>query len=267
MTPADATEIVAGAFINAATLRDFRRSFEVLSDNLQALRCAPDFAWRRVEGVDVATLRGPASSDREVLYLHGGGFVAGSPVTHRHVASGLAAALSATVHIPDYPLAPESGLAQTVAVIRCVAEALGCPIVAADSAGGRLAIELVAPQRGPIDAVLLISPWLDITRCGRTHDNHDRSDGVVSSLGLAWAAGHFDEPPHPPSTELSLPPTLVQVGASEILADDAHQLAANASVVLELYDSVPHVWHQFHGLLTEADMAFASMTRFVSGLT
>jgi monoterpene epsilon-lactone hydrolase len=42
-----------------------------------------------------------------VLYLHGGGFTTGSPATHRALATHLAAASGATVHVLDYRLAPE----------------------------------------------------------------------------------------------------------------------------------------------------------------
>jgi hypothetical protein len=42
-----------------------------------------------------------------VLHLHGGGFTTGSPATHRALATHLAAASGATVHVLDYRLAPE----------------------------------------------------------------------------------------------------------------------------------------------------------------
>jgi len=48
-----------------------------------------------------------ADPDRTVLYLHGGGFVIGSPDTHRKLAADIGRTAGARVLLPDYPLAPE----------------------------------------------------------------------------------------------------------------------------------------------------------------
>ena len=42
-----------------------------------------------------------------VLYLHGGGYVSGGPVTHRALTSHLAKLADASVAVADYRLAPE----------------------------------------------------------------------------------------------------------------------------------------------------------------
>jgi hypothetical protein len=48
-----------------------------------------------------------ARTDAAVLYLHGGGYVIGSPRSHRHVAAAIAAAAGVAALLPDYRLAPE----------------------------------------------------------------------------------------------------------------------------------------------------------------
>src|SRR5262245_55033808 len=59
--------------------------------------------------VAVAELATPnVDPDRTVLYLHGGGFVIGSPETHRKLAADVGRAAGARVLLPDYPLAPEA---------------------------------------------------------------------------------------------------------------------------------------------------------------
>jgi acetyl esterase/lipase len=82
---------------------------------------------------------------------------------------------------------------------------------------------------------------------------HSAGDRLVVEL----AAVRHEEPP----------PTLVQVARGEIRADDALCLAASASVVVEMYDRAPCIWHQFHGLLPDADAALASIGHFFDGLT
>src|SRR5262245_25817176 len=52
-------------------------------------------------------LRPSGESRRTVYYLHGGGYVACSPATHRGFTSALARAANASVFALDYRLAPE----------------------------------------------------------------------------------------------------------------------------------------------------------------
>ena len=48
-----------------------------------------------------------ARSDAVVLYLHGGGYVIGSPRSHRHLAAAIAGAAGTRALLLDYRLAPE----------------------------------------------------------------------------------------------------------------------------------------------------------------
>ncbi|MDT3440583.1 alpha/beta hydrolase fold domain-containing protein [Pseudofrankia sp. BMG5.37] len=66
-----------------------------------------------------------------------------------------------------------------------------------------------------------------------------------------------------------LPPLLVQVGAHEILLDDAVRLAGQAGahdvdVTLEIWPGVPHVFQNFAGALEEADEALDRAGQFLS---
>jgi acetyl esterase/lipase len=91
----------------------------------------------------------PASGDAgtTVLYLHGGGFSTGSPATHRALATHLAAASGATVHVLDYRLAPEhpfpAALEDVLAAFWELLDRGATPrrtAIAGDSAGGWLAL-------------------------------------------------------------------------------------------------------------------------------
>jgi epsilon-lactone hydrolase len=109
-----------------------------------------------------------------VLYLHGGGFTTGSPATHRALATHLAAATGATVHVLDYRLAPEhpfpAALDDVLVAYRELLDRGATPArtaLAGDSAGGWLVLSAALRLRTDGDrlpAVLgLISPWLDLT--------------------------------------------------------------------------------------------------------
>src|SRR4051794_25003216 len=102
-------------------------------------------------------------SGRAVLYLHGGGFTIGSATTHRALATRLAAATGATVHLLDYRLAPEhpfpAALDDALAAWRELSATVDPEAIAlaGDSAGGWLALMTALRLRDagkPLPAVL-----------------------------------------------------------------------------------------------------------------
>ncbi len=65
-----------------------------------------------------------------------------------------------------------------------------------------------------------------------------------------------------------LPPLLIQVGAAEMLLDDATRLAerakgAGVDVVLEPWDDMIHMWHMFAAMLPEGQQAIDRIGEFV----
>src|SRR5438128_221711 len=65
-----------------------------------------------------------ARADIVVLYLHGGGYVIGSPRSHRHLAAAIARAARARALVLDYRLAPEhpfpAALEDAVGLAECL---------------------------------------------------------------------------------------------------------------------------------------------------
>src|SRR5262245_31553019 len=86
-----------------------------------------------------------AAPGRLVLYLHGGGYVIGSPRSHRHLAAAIATAAGASALLLDYRCAPEApfpaAVDDAVSAYRWILDqgtsASGLAI-AGDSAGGGL---------------------------------------------------------------------------------------------------------------------------------
>ena len=125
-------------------------------------RLVPRFARRF--SVVTEVLRGPAGEfasyvvtprgtdpRRTLLYLHGGGYVAGIDPFHvRHVAS-LATALGVRVVLPDYPLAPEHTWRDSHDAIADLATRWAADsdelLLAGDSAGGGYALALALNLR------------------------------------------------------------------------------------------------------------------------
>jgi monoterpene epsilon-lactone hydrolase len=118
--------------------------------------------------------RGPASPHRVILYLHGGAYCVGSPLTHRALTGNLALAVEARVFVADYRLAPEhpfpAALDDAVAAYEGLLANGHEPsdlVIAGDSAGGGLtaatALRLRELGRPLPSALVLFSPWTDLS--------------------------------------------------------------------------------------------------------
>jgi epsilon-lactone hydrolase len=251
---------------------------------------APDVAIEIVKAPerDAEYLRPPGVlDDAAVLYLHGGGYVIGSPRSHRHLAAAIGRAAGTPTLLLDYRLAPEhpfpAAVDDAVAAYQWLL-ARGFPsgrlVVAGDSAGGGLTVALLLAlrERGiprPAGGVC-ISPWVDLTCSGASYTTKAGTDPIVTRDGVTAMAqayagtGDFKGPLVSPlfADLRGLPPLLVQVGSEEVLLDDAVGLSARAraagvDVTLEEWPAMIHVWHWFLPMLDEAERAIATIGGFV----
>ena len=243
-------------------------------------------------GVPVERIAAPgADPNRILLYLHGGGFVMGSPNTHRKLAGDLSRASRATVILPDYPLAPEHPFPAAIDAVTRVYEAVLASgispervAIGGDSAGGGLTASLLINIRNrqlPMpSAGVLISPLLDLTRRSGFDPDLVARDPVVSPddmvTMLDWYLGGADPKQplaSPARADLTgLPPLLVQVGGAEVLLDQSRAIvdqahACGVSAELEVWPDMVHVWHVFAGRVPEATDAVARVGEFVRAST
>jgi len=210
-----------------------------------------------------------ADAHRAVLYLHGGGYMAGSIVSHRYVAVEIGRAAHARTLAVGYRLAPEhpypAQLEDALAaydMLRSQGFAPGEIAVGGDSAGGNLTLSLLLSlrERGlPLPACgWLISPWSDLTASGATMQSKAAVDPMISKpylleLAQAFAGSRALADPliSPQYADLAgLPPLLIQVGADETLLDDAITLAGRAgaagvAVTLEVWPDMIHAFPMF----------------------
>jgi len=233
-------------------------------------------------------LRPPsAAPGRVVLYLHGGGYVIGSPRSHRHLAAAIAGAAGASALLLDYRLAPEhpfpAAVEDATAAYRWLLEQAVAPehiVIAGDSAGGGLTVATLLALREarvPLPAGgVCISPWVDLTCSGVSYATKADADPIVRRSGVEEMARAYlgATPPRTPLASplfadlRGLPPLLIHVGSDEVLLDDAVQLAerakaAGVDATLEVYDRMIHVWHWFLPMLDEAQTAVEAIGRFV----
>lgn len=229
---------------------------------------APDIAgeWMAAEGGEAAAT---------LLYLHGGGFLLGSPRLFRYASRGFARA-GFDVFTPAYRLAPEhmfpAALDDALYAYRALLAAAPGPVVlAGDSAGGGLALSLMLRARDeglPLPkAAALFSPWTDLAATGASARENEETDalftrrllllGARAVLGRASAKNPLASPLY---ADLSgLPPLIVHAGMDEALRDDSTRLverarAAGVAAEIELWPDVPHGW-QLMGFIPEARLS------------
>lgn len=238
-------------------------------------------------GIKGAWIEAPgARTDHVILYIHGGAFVAGSWWSHRGLVGEFSRSAQARVFAIDYRLAPENpfpaGLDDCFAVYKALSSEglIERFAMAGDSAGAGLALSTVLRAReesdGKADAVVLFSPWLDLTCSSGSHRLLAESDPLLSTEFLKKMAALYlaDTDPNDPavspllSNHADLPPVLVQVGEREVLLDDAELFEARAKVAgvdikLQVWPDMFHVWHGYTSILPEAKNALSQAGAFL----
>lgn len=287
------TELAAAA-MRAVVLGSKQRGVHWLRE-AQAAAPAPSAAARRVgfEVVDaggvpaVWCLPPGAPPRRTIVYLHGGGYVIGSPHTHRDLIARLALGVGARVLGVDYRLAPEHRF--PAAHDDCLtatrwALAQGTPpaalAIGGDSAGGALAVATLCGLRDagePLPAAAaLLCPWTDPLAAGGSMDANADADFGDRELLVGWVETYApgDAARDPRVTVLradlaGLPPLLVQAGGAEVLLDqiEAFVARARAAGVEVRYDLTPDAFHDWQlqaELLPEGARAVDDVVAFLS---
>lgn len=228
-----------------------------------------------------------ADNRRVILYLHGGGYVVGSIISHRGLAASLSKSAQARVLSVDYRLAPEhkfpAPVEDAMSAYGWLLETGIEPaniVIAGDSAGGGLAVATLVAIREtglPIaGAGLCLSPWVDMEAQGNSFDTNAAVDPMITRAGILAFAGEYlgiADPKSPLAAPVyadltGLPPLIIQVGTPEALCDDAiwlrdHATKAGVDVTFESWDDMVHVWHRYAPKLPEAQQAVDRLGEFV----
>ena len=228
-----------------------------------------------------------AKPHKVILYLHGGGYVFGGLDSHREIAWRLAKQTGQRVLLLDYRLAPEHQFPAPVddayaAYCWLLGEGYSAEnlIVAGDSAGGGLAIALALKLKDEgvqlASALVLMSPWADLTLSGATIDANDASDVMLSRGALQRFADIYlgdQDAAHPYASPLfgdlsGLPRTYVIVGDGEVLRSDSDRLAkgieaAGGEISLKVWPGMMHVFPVAARLIPEGRQAIQDIGHFI----
>ncbi len=245
----------------------------------------------RVEKFSADGVRGDwikvKNAQEVILYLHGGGYVCGTPRTYHNFCSRIAVEIGAEVCLPVYRLAPEhpfpAAIEDAVAAYEMLLAQGWQPrqiSIMGDSAGGGLTLGTLLALRDagrpmPKCAVVL-SPYADLTLSPASRRLNDQSDAMLSyrMMEVGQCAYVQDEDyEHPYASPVfgdfsGLPRLMITVCEEEILRDDAYRVAEKAraagiEVAMLSRPDTLHVWPIFVPLMPEAREDLPKIARFI----
>lgn len=237
------------------------------------------------------------ASNRLILYIHGGGFVAGSRSSWKSFCSSFAAEASAQLILPEYKLAPQhpypAALDDIQIVFREVLERKIRPhsddsqlILAADGSGASLALALVQTLteelRQKIKSIILISPWIDMNPQSEFLVNRIDYDGVLSVETLLRCGKYYTDeenlkkplvsPLYVESFNLkSFPPVYIQCGGDEIILDGVKAFKSkleenNLPCILDIWPEMMFLFQMAHEHLPQAHLAIQRIGSYIQNL-
>jgi acetyl esterase/lipase len=239
---------------------------------------------RRVVGEWVRAPGVPAGQGA-IYFIHGSGYAVCSPRTHRRLTAWLSRLTGLPVFAVDYRLAPRHRFPTAADDVRAgwdcltgqhAAEHL---VIAGDSAGGHLAVDLLLQHDVVISkpaALVLFSPLIDLTFASAAAREALHRDPAIRAADAARLVALYSGSVDPAHQRLTLdvaggpplPPTLIQVGGAEMLVADARHLAADiraggGSCELQVWPDQVHVFQALPRLSPEAGKAMAHVARFI----
>ena len=195
------------------------------------------------------------SSNRVLLYVHGGSFVAGSRASYRPFVSALANATASRAYLPEFRLAPAHPFPAAIEDIQHVFQSIFIEIqtalsmshdedsdkkpeilVMADTSGASIALGLIfglkEEFRSAIRQIVLFSPWLDFSSDNDMFTSKKVSDEIFSADSVRYACENYTHQENWQNPLVSalkatrdliidFPPVYIQMGEKEIFYDDA----------------------------------------------
>lgn len=229
------------------------------------------------------------NSDCVVLQLHGGGYIGKMRNIYRSFAkcySDMRGGMK--VLTIDYRVAPRhpypAALNDAVTAYKFLLQ-LGYEgsqiFVAGDSAGGGLGLALAQYLRDndmPVPkALILMSPWTDLTASGESYEKNYKSDPLFGNTrdSMIYNGEYVGthEPDEPYISPLfgkfeGLPPMLFQVGSIEMLLSDSVDAAkkaveAGCKADITVYEGMFHVFQMGLDRMAESQKAWDEVKEYI----
>lgn len=227
-------------------------------------------------------------TDTNILYIHGGGFIAGSVDNHRPFAKALSKYLKANILMVDYPLAPEYPYPipidiciESYKLMLSIVPKTSYIGIIGDSAGANLALSMMLRLRDENyeklpDFAVLLSGFFDLSlNSGSIYDKINE-DVVLKPefLNLSSLSYSGDTDTNNPYVSpiygdfTNFPSLFFQVGSSEILLDDSircHEIALKYGVdsTISIWPGMIHSFQSYYKCIPEAVGALKEINDFI----
>lgn len=251
----------------------------------------PDISEIMLDGIQILDIKPKDWTDngKVLVYAHGGGYTFGSANSTLGNPVLASNATGLRVMSINYTVAPFSKWNQTtdqiVSIIQMLKEQLGYSgddiAVYGDSTGGGLVTGSILKMRDQglelPAALVLWSPWLDLTETGDTYFTLKYADPYLSYdsflKNTAGAYADYADQKNPYVSPVygnftgGYTPPLIQGGTREIFVSGFIRLyqaldQADIPVKLDIYEGMPHV-HQYLYKTPESKIALSKMKEFL----
>lgn len=202
------------------------------------------WSWQTVDGGPrLLVQRPPGGADPAgaILYVHGGGWIVGSPLTHADISGALSGRTGMIVYSLDYRLAPEHRAPAPVldgcrALSALVQDGnIGDVFLCGDSAGAAIALAIERRADAALrERILGVGAFYGCYGLGDTPSLREfgaRADGTdAACIARFWSLAHDEGAPSPYAVEaLAHPagaPVYLLAAGNDPLRDDSLALAA-----------------------------------------
>ena len=244
------------------------------------------------------------SSNRVMIYIHGGCFSGGSRKTYRAFCSSLATKCYCRVVIPEFRLSPAYPCPAAIEDIQAVFRSLFTEeqiqaslntekgttpklpeiIIAADGSGATIACALLynlrERYRNCISHVVFFSPWLDLSPGSKIMSSKKISDEVLSLDVFKKSVTDYTYTENTKISSVSplladdeqlkgFPPVFIQMGSKEILLEDAKEFIARLrengnTCELDIWKGMMFMFQMAEEYLHESHLALDKVGKVVT---
>lgn len=218
-----------------------------------------EFMGRKVFTISPKNIQ---KSRKEILYLHGGAYMAEATEKHWEFLQQIVKDTGIEIIMPDYPLAPKYDYKDVFQMVEPLykeiieKEDVENLIIMGDSAGGGLALALEEKlAKGNVlipEKTILISPWLDVRLTNPEIDEIQKNDKELKKETLKLAGISYSGKDglnsylvNPINGDVSkLKNINILIGTYDILYPDVKKLKEKAKDIVELkvFEKAPHIW-------------------------
>ena len=244
------------------------------------------------------------SSNRIMIYIHGGCFSGGSRKAYRTFCSSLATKCYCRVVIPEFRLSPAYPCPAAIEDIQAVFRSLFTEeqiqaslntekgttpklpeiIIAADGSGASIACALLynlrERYRTCISHVVFFSPWLDLSPTSKIMSSKKINDEVLTLDTFKKSVTDYTYIENTKISSVSpllaedeqlkgFPPVFIQMGSKEILLDDAKEFAARlkengSKCELDIWKNMMFMFQMADEYLHESHLALDKVGKVVT---